>query len=83
MTLLVIGGLNTVLSLFYYLRVVKVMMLEPEPDGQPAPDVLLFSAPGVYAVVLAGTMFVIFLRWEGLWTLGRVAGLALVQWSGL
>ena len=26
--LLIIGGLNTVLSLFYYLRVVKVMMLE-------------------------------------------------------
>ena len=79
--MLVIGGLNTVVSLFYYLRVVKVMMLEAEPDGQPAPDIPLFSVPGVYAVVLAGTMFLIFIRWEGLWTIGRVAGRALVQWS--
>ena len=79
--LLVIGGLNTVVSLFYYLRVVKVMMLEAEPEEQPAPDIPLFSVPGVYAVVLAGTMFLIFIRWEGLWTIGRVAGRALVQWS--
>ena len=79
--LLIIGGLNTVVSLFYYLRVVKVMMLEAEPDAQPAPDIPLFSVPGVYAVVLAGTMFLIFVRWEGLWTIGQVAGRALVQWS--
>ena len=31
--LLIIGGLNTVVSLFYYLRVVKVMMMEAEPEG--------------------------------------------------
>ncbi len=34
-TLLVIGGLNTALSLFYYLRVVKVMTFEPEPEQRP------------------------------------------------
>jgi NADH-quinone oxidoreductase subunit N len=78
--LLIIGGLNTVVSLFYYLRVVKVMMLEAEPEAQPAADIPLFSIPGVYAVVLAATMFLIFLRWEGLWTIGRVAGWAFV-WS--
>ncbi len=79
--LLIIGGLNTVLSLFYYLRVVKVMMLEQEPEEQPAPDIPLFSVPGVYAAVLAATMFLIFIRWEGLWTIGRVAGWALMKWS--
>ncbi|MGO9112036.1 MAG: NADH-quinone oxidoreductase subunit N, partial [Thermoguttaceae bacterium] len=79
--LLIIGCLNTVVSLFYYLRVVKVMMLEAEPEGKPAPDIPLFSVPGVYAVVLAGTMFLIFVRWEGLWTIGQVAGRALVQWT--
>ena len=34
LTLLVIGGLNTVISLFYYLRVVKVMALDPEPEDR-------------------------------------------------
>jgi NADH-quinone oxidoreductase subunit N len=79
--LLIIGGLNTVVGLFYYLRVVKVMMLEPEPDVQPAPEIPLFSIAGVYAVVLAAAMFLIFVRWEGLWTIGQVAGSALVNWS--
>ena len=79
--LLIIGGLNTVVSLFYYLRVVKVMMLEAEPAERPAPDVPLFSVPGVYAVVLAGAMFLIFINWQGLWTFGQVAGRALVQWT--
>jgi NADH-quinone oxidoreductase subunit N len=79
--LLVIGGLNTVLSLFYYLRVVKVMMLEAEPEGQPAPAIPLFSVPAFYAVILAGTMILFFIRWEVLWTIGLVAGRALVPWS--
>ncbi|MEI8372715.1 MAG: NADH-quinone oxidoreductase subunit N [Planctomycetota bacterium] len=79
--LLIIGGLNTVVSLFYYLRVVKVMMLEAEPEKQPAPDIPLFSIPGIYAVVLAGSMLLIFVRWEGLWTIGQVASRALMQWS--
>jgi len=77
--LLVIGGLNTVLSLFYYLRVVKVMAIEAEPEDRPAPSIPWFSAPGVYAVLLAGMMILIFVRWGGLWTIGQVAGQALVQ----
>jgi NADH:ubiquinone oxidoreductase subunit 2 (subunit N) len=79
--LLVIGGLNTVLSLFYYLRVVKVMTLEAEPEQHPAPAIPLLSAPGIYSAVLAGTMVIIFIRWGGLWTIGQVAGRALVQWT--
>jgi hypothetical protein len=59
--------------------VVKVMMLEAEPVEQPAPDIPLLSIPGVYAVVLAGTMFLIFLRWGGLWTIGLLAGQALLK----
>ena len=34
LVLLAVAGLNTVLSLFYYLRVVRVMVLNPEPDDQ-------------------------------------------------
>ena len=42
--LLVIGGLNTVLSLFYYLRIVKVMALETERHEHRAPAIPLVSA---------------------------------------
>ena len=42
--LLVIGVLNTVLSLFYYLRVVRVMVLA-EPADRPAPTITLGSIP--------------------------------------
>lgn len=31
--LLVVGGINTAISLFYYLRVVKVMTIDPESDA--------------------------------------------------
>jgi len=33
MVLLIFGGMNTVISLFYYLRVVKVMTIYPESDA--------------------------------------------------
>ena len=32
--LLVVGSINTVLSLFYYLRIVKVMTMDPEPANR-------------------------------------------------
>ena len=46
LALLAIGGLNTVLSLFYYLRVVRVMVLEGEPADRPAPTIPLALAAG-------------------------------------
>ncbi len=39
----------------------------------------LVQRAGVYAVLLAGMMILIFVRWGGLWTIGQVAGQALVQ----
>jgi NADH-quinone oxidoreductase subunit N len=50
--LLVIGGLNTVLSLFYYLRVIKVMTLDPEPEDRLPASFSLVSLPGVYLVAI-------------------------------
>jgi NADH-quinone oxidoreductase subunit N len=79
--LLVIGGLNTVLSLFYYLRVVKVMAIEAEPEGQPAAAIPLLSPPGIFAAVPAGMMLFLFVCWDSLWRIGQVAGQALVQWT--
>lgn len=79
MPLLVIGGLNTVLGLFYYLRVVRVMILAPEPDQREAPTISLLSVPGVYGFLLAASMLVLFLWWDHLWHISRAAATALVQ----
>ena len=77
--LLVIGGLNTVLSLFYYLRVVRVMILSPEPNDRPAPTIPLGSVPGLYAGVLAVALLAMFFWWGGLWKIGQVAASTLMH----
>ena len=59
--LLAVGVLNTVLSLFYYLRVVKVMVIDPEPADRTAPEIPLFSVPGAYFFMLASFMVLLFL----------------------
>lgn len=61
--LLGIGVLNTVLSLFYYLRVVRVMLLEAEPADRPAPTVPLTSAPGLYCLAVTLPLGVFFVWW--------------------
>ena len=79
LTLLVIGGLNTVLSLFYYLRVVKIMVLDPEPEDRPAPTIPLASVAGIYTAVLAASLLVIFFWWGNLWQMGQAAASMMVQ----
>jgi NADH-quinone oxidoreductase subunit N len=67
--LLVIGGLNTVLSLFYYVKVIKVMTLErplEEIEGRP---VAALEAPAVqsgYATVLAILVLALGVFWNPL-----------------
>ncbi len=73
LALLAIGGLNTVLSLFYYLRVVRVMVLEGEPADRPAPTIPLLSPPGAYVAVLTAFLIVLFVGWGGLSAWANVA----------
>jgi NADH-quinone oxidoreductase subunit N len=67
--LLVIGGLNTVLSVVYYLKVMKVMILETtleEVEGRPSPPL---SAPGselLFASLLAVVILVVGILWDPL-----------------
>jgi NADH-quinone oxidoreductase subunit N len=61
--LLGIGVLNSVLSLFYYLRVVRVMLLVPEPADRPAPTVPLSSAPGLYCLAITLPLGILFVWW--------------------
>lgn len=76
--LLVIGGLNTVLSLFYYLRVVKVMVVSPEADDRPAPTIPLLSIPGLYTVVITVPIIALFLWWNGLFVWAEAAASTLL-----
>jgi NADH-quinone oxidoreductase subunit N len=58
-TLLVIGGLNTVVSLVYYVKVLKVMILDKpleDVEGRTPAPVALPGGPLVYAVLLAAVV---------------------------
>lgn len=46
LVLIVVGGANTVISLFYYLRVLKVMTFDPPPADRTADAFPLVSIPG-------------------------------------
>ncbi|MBI3465990.1 MAG: hypothetical protein HY000_23495, partial [Planctomycetes bacterium] len=69
--LLVIGGLNTAISLFYYLRIIKTMTLDPEPDRRLPVQLSLLSRPGLYIAFL--TVWVVALgiwfNWLNEWSL--------------
>jgi NADH-quinone oxidoreductase subunit N len=69
--LLVIGGLNTAISLFYYIRVAKVMIIDPEPDNRLPVEFPLASLPGAYIVAVTLPVLVL-----GIWfnELIRLAG---------
>jgi NADH-quinone oxidoreductase subunit N len=69
--LLAVGVLNTVLSLFYYLRVVKVMAVEPEPADRTAPEIPLNSVPGAYFFMLSLFMLLLFLFSGGIANLAQ------------
>jgi len=76
LTLLAIGVLNTVLSLFYYVRVVKVMVLTPAPAparADAAAEVPLGSAAGLFCLVLAVALVVLGVLWNGLFAWAQSA----------
>jgi NADH-quinone oxidoreductase subunit N len=73
--LLVIGGMNTAISLFYYVRVVKVMTIDPEPESRTPFSVGVF--PVAYVVLLTIPLVVLIFSWNFLneWTLQAAAQL--------
>ncbi len=59
LTLLVIGGLNTVFSVVYYIKVLKVMILDAPPEeeaGQPAQPLNVPVSATVFASLLAAVV---------------------------
>jgi NADH-quinone oxidoreductase subunit N len=76
--LLAIGVLNTVLSLFYYLRVVKVMILGAEREDRPKPVISLTSVAGFYFATLTVPVVALFFLWGGLSNWAQAAAAALL-----
>ena len=76
--LLVVGGLNTVLSLFYYLRVVKVMVMSPELEERPTAEIPLLSIPAVYCLALTLPVIVLGVLFGGLFDWAQAAASALL-----
>jgi NADH-quinone oxidoreductase subunit N len=67
--LLVIAGLNTVLSLVYYVKVLKVMIIDQSLDdveGRPAVPLPERGGAKLYAALLVVAIFVVGLAWNPL-----------------
>ena len=77
--LLIIGILNTVLSLFYYLRVVKVMILGAEQPDRSLPAIPIFSISGLYFATLTIPVVLLFFLWGGLSNWAYAAAAALLN----
>jgi len=62
--LLIAGGVNTAISLFYYVRVVKVMTMDPEPETRGPVRLPLESLPGFYLVAVTLPTVILFFAWD-------------------
>ncbi len=76
--LLVIGALNTVLSLFYYLRVIKVMALPSEVEASPGSAIHLSSIPGAYCLLVTLPLLVLGIWWNTLFDWAHAAAVTLL-----
>ncbi len=73
LALLVIGGVNTAISLFYYLRVVKVMCIDPEPSDRLPLDFSLVSFRGGLLVLVTAPVFILGIWWNELYRMAEIA----------
>jgi NADH-quinone oxidoreductase subunit N len=66
LVLLVIGGINTAISLFYYLNVVKVMTIDAEPRERLPFAFPLVSLPGMFILAITLPTAALILGWDSL-----------------
>jgi NADH-quinone oxidoreductase subunit N len=64
--LLIIGGLNTAISLFYYLRVVKIMTIDDEPRDRPPLAFSDVSLGGAFLWVITLPTALLIFSWDWL-----------------
>jgi NADH-quinone oxidoreductase subunit N len=73
LALLVLGGLNTVLSLFYYLRVIKTMAIDPDADTRGPVILPVVSPAGLYVAAVTLPTLLLFVRWNSLYEFSLAA----------
>jgi NADH-quinone oxidoreductase subunit N len=66
MVALVVGGINTAISLFYYLRVAKVMTIDEEARDRPPFAYSDVSLQGAYLWLITLPTVLLILSWDGL-----------------
>lgn len=71
--LLTIGGINTAISLFYYLRVIKVMTIDPEPEDRLPTRLPMLSLAGIYILAMTLPVVVLGVYWNDLNTWAQAA----------
>ncbi len=76
LTALVVAGINTVISLVYYLRVAKVMCIDPEPDSRP--PVTMQFIPAFYALLVATPVVLLGIFFNELLAIARSAGVQML-----
>jgi NADH-quinone oxidoreductase subunit N len=73
MIALVIGGINTAISLFYYLRVAKVMTIDEEPRDRPPFAFSDVSLPGAFVWLITLPTALLILSWDSLSLMAQTA----------
>jgi NADH-quinone oxidoreductase subunit N len=71
--LLVVGGINTAISLFYYLRIAKVMTIDPEPAHRRPFSFPIVSLPGAYLAAITLPILLLIFSWDWVNELARAA----------
>ncbi len=80
--LLVIGGLNTVVALFYYIKVLRVMILDKsvdEVEGKPIQPLEVPLIPKVFIGFLAAVVLALGIFWDQLQSASYDEGIANFQ----
>ena len=77
--LVIVGGINTAISLFYYLRVVKVMTIDPEPADRPPLVYSDVSLAGAYLWLITLPTAGLIVTWDWLSELANAAARNLIS----
>jgi NADH-quinone oxidoreductase subunit N len=77
--LLIVGGINTVICLFYYLRVVKVMTIDEEPADRPPLVYSDVSLSGAYLWLITLPTAGLILTWDWLSEMAQAAARNLIS----